>query len=144
MDIRAIVAVLAITATGCGGAKAGGAEDASDIDEGAAGQSTAARQLKEGASVCLQKLAGVRYTLEDVLKENDLEPTADCMFADVQIEESGEAGKYVMRYKLVAENDWKTCESTAEERVAFARECTSMMVTEIGGGGKQASAASDE
>ncbi len=89
--------------------------------------------LEAGTTVCLAGLVGVRYAMEDVLREQELEPEHSCMMADVQLEEQGEPSAWVMRYQRVGDGEWLECKSGAEEREAFAQECVSQMIADLGG-----------
>ena len=87
-----------------------------------------------GTTVCISELAGVRYTLEDVLVANELAPESTCMVADIELEETGEPTAWVMRYQRVGETDWKECTSSAASRNEFAHECIGQMMSDLGGG----------
>ncbi len=89
--------------------------------------------LNSGTTVCISELVGVRFALEDILKERDLAPEASCMFADVQLKESGTARAWVMSYQRVGDSDWKQCKSSEKSREAFAEECVGQMVSALGG-----------
>ena len=89
--------------------------------------------LEAGTTVCLASLVGVRYELEDVLREQELEPEHACMMADVQLEEQGEPSAWVMRYQRVGDSDWLECKSGEDDRAAFAEQCISQMIADLGG-----------
>lgn len=100
-------------------------KDAADAEQAAG--------LNSGTTVCISELVGVRFALEDMLKERDLAPERSCMFADVQMKETGEARAWVMSYQRVGDSDWKHCKSSERSREAFAEECIGKMVSELGG-----------
>jgi hypothetical protein len=91
-------------------------------------------QLARGTEVCIGLVAGVRYLLEDVLREHALEPISSCTDADVEAAESGAEGSYVLRYRLIGESAWRECSSDAVDRRAFLAECIDRMKTDLGGG----------
>jgi hypothetical protein len=55
------------------------------------------------------------------------------MTADVQLEEKGGPSDWTMRYQRVGDADWKECKSSQEAREAFADECISQMISDLGG-----------
>jgi len=143
MSLRAIVgAVILIIATGCGGAKSGGAGSADDADSPADGDQlpAAANQLEAGAAVCVENVVGIRYEIEDLLEERELKPVRDCMDADFQIAEEGQPGAFVMRYRKVGESDWQSCKSSSQDRAEFDQECLDAALGNLGGGSDGASA----
>ena len=89
--------------------------------------------LEAGTTVCLAGLVGVRWAMEDVLREQELEPEHSCMMADVQLEEQDEPSAWVMRYQRVGDGDWLECKSGVQEREAFAQECVTQMISDLGG-----------
>jgi hypothetical protein len=89
------------------------------------------RQLAAGSSVCVAQVIGLRQPIEDALREQNLEPTAQCTYADVILEETGEPGKFVLRYQLAGEGDWMTCKSAAQTRLEFVTECTARLVEDV-------------
>lgn len=142
MYLRAIVgAVILIIATGCGGAKSGGASSADDADKPAGGDGNqSAQQLSAGAAVCVENVVGIRYEIEDVLEELDLKPVRDCYDADFQIAEEGGPGDFVMRYRKVGESDWQSCKSSSQDRTEFNRECLGAALGSLGDGSGDATA----
>jgi hypothetical protein len=133
-----VVAVTVLAIAACGSKSPTGAKSGDDADSpgssSSSGESKAAGELAAGTSVCVSELVGVRYHLEDALTEHGLEPVADCMFADVQLEEGGEAGAYFLRFQRTGESEWKRCDSTEEDRIAFLRQCTAEISASTGGG----------
>ena len=49
------------------------------------------RHSKRGR-VCISEVAGVRYDLEEAMRERDLTPEYSCVSADVQVEEAVSLG----------------------------------------------------
>jgi hypothetical protein len=88
--------------------------------------------LKPGTTVCISEIAGVRYALEDELVAWDLAPESSCMAADIQLEESGEPKAWSMRYQRIGDAKWLECKSAKDSREAFAEECISRMMTDLG------------
>jgi hypothetical protein len=82
--------------------------------------------------VCLGDVIGMRYPVEDALRSHELEPVARCMFADVRIRETGAPGAYTLGYQRIGETDWKSCESSQQDRAAFLDECVERIVEEFG------------
>ena len=112
-----IAAALLALVLGCGGKKqADSAADAA-VQEGAW-----AGSLDPGTAVCLSEIAGVRYVIEDVLTELSLELADDCIGAEVELEEVGDAGAWELKYRAVGEK-WQSCKSQEQERAGFLREC---------------------
>ena len=131
-----VVAVTVFAVAACGSKPSTGAKSGDDADSPGSSSSSgeAAAELEAGTSVCVSALVGVRYHLEDALSEHGLEPVADCMFADVQIEEGGEAGAYFLRFQRTGESDWKRCDSAEEDRIAFLTQCTAEISVGADGG----------
>ena len=86
-----------------------------------------------GSKVCISDLAGVRYSLEDELERQKLTPAADCMFADIRMQERGSSAAWVLRYQRVGDAKWRECKSSEQARGAFARECIGQMIADLGG-----------
>jgi hypothetical protein len=103
-----------------------------DGEDGKSGATATGKKVEEGSSVCVSNLLGVRYAIEDVLEEVGLKVTGDCMFADVEIAEQGEPGAFELKYRALGE-EWQSCKSTAQDRIAFVKECTDAIVTTSGG-----------
>jgi hypothetical protein len=137
--MRHLLILAALVVTACGGAGTKGAnsadEEGGDGDGDAAGQSSAKSggTLEAGTTVCINELVGVRYQLEEALEAAELAPEDSCMTADVQMEEKGGPNDWTMRYQRVGDADWKECKSSQEARDAFANECISQMVSDLGG-----------
>jgi hypothetical protein len=85
-----------------------------------------------GSKVCISDLVGVRYSLEDELERQKLEPEADCMFADIQVQEQGAPSSWVLRYQRVGDGKWQECRSEASQRGEFARQCIRQMRDDLG------------
>lgn len=119
-----IVAVLALGSVGCTAASGGSAKSAVDADSSG---------LNAGTKICISELAGVRYTLEDVLRAQHLEPARSCTVAKIRLEESGAPRAWIMRYQHIGDGKWKECKSNAAERSAFAEQCVGQMLTDLGG-----------
>ena len=85
-----------------------------------------------GSKVCISDLVGVRYSLEDELERQKLTPEADCMFADIQVQEKGSPSSWVLRYQRVGDATWQECRSEASQRGDFARQCIEQMRTDLG------------
>ena len=124
---RLIVLAAALAFTACAPKADKKAATADDVQAAAAGH------LKAGTTVCINELVGVRYTLEDALRDRELEPEGACMMADIQLEESGEPSSWVMRYQFVGDSKWAECKSGHQERVDFAEECINKMISDLGG-----------
>jgi hypothetical protein len=122
---------LILSAAACGGSSSGGANSADDV-EGEGGPGSSGGALAEGTTVCISAVLGMRYPVEEALEAHQLEPVAQCMFAEVRLEEGGEPGAYFMRYQRVGDTDWKRCESTQQDRVPFVQECTLQMIDDLG------------
>ena len=122
--------LIVVAATMAIAACATGKKNATSPDEV---EGASAGQLSAGTTVCINELVGVRYTIEDALRERELEPEGSCMMADVQLEESGEANAWVMRYQRVGDADWSECKSDAPEREVFAEDCINQMISDLGG-----------
>jgi hypothetical protein len=89
--------------------------------------------LNSGTKVCISDLVGVRYTLEDVLRQQNLEPTGSCTSAKVRLQEAGTPKSWIMRYQRIGDAKWKECKSSEQERSAFAEQCVGQMKTDLGG-----------
>jgi hypothetical protein len=132
--MRGLFAIVAISLLAACSANKKGAESPDDAEEAEEGATKGAKgSLSAGTSVCLAELAGVRYTFEDMLREQELEPAASCMTADVQVEEKGEAKAWTLRYQRVGDSDWKECKSDQETRMDFAADCIDQMRADLGG-----------
>jgi len=118
-----LVAVFAAAACAKTGNNAATTADAADV----------AAKLQSGTTVCLSEVAGVRYQLEDKLREQDLTPDNSCTAADVQLEEQGEPTAWVMRYQRAGDADWKECKSDKSDREVFAETCIAQMIADLGG-----------
>ena len=118
-------------ALACGGSEKK-AESADDADDAVAEKAWAG-ELKPGTPVCLAGTAGVRYVLEDALAERQLELGEDCLSAEVELEEAGEGGAWELKYRAVGE-EWQSCKSKEQERLAFLGECFGSLGAQIGGG----------
>lgn len=145
---RTIFVALAFSLAACGNGSSGpGPKNGGDGDgkgNGSKGGATASgKKVEEGSSVCVSELLGVRYAIEDVLEEFNLNVTGDCMFADVEIAEHGEPGAYEMKYRAVGEQ-WQSCKSKASDRVAFIKECADAIITSSGGGGGEGEGEGEE
>jgi hypothetical protein len=81
-----------------------------------------------GKSACLGKVTGTRYPLEEALEAHDMSLIDACPAADIEVEESGEAGAYKLRYRWTAQDKWQACESTESDRRQFIRDCTEEML----------------
>jgi hypothetical protein len=128
MDLRIFAAaaiVAALGAAGCTSTTVEGADAKSAAD--------AAGALQAGTKVCISDLAGVRYALEDALREQKLEPARSCTTAKIRLQESGARGAWIMRYQRVGDRDWKECRSAESERHAFAEQCIGQMMSDLGG-----------
>ena len=125
--MRRLMVIAATVVIAACGAKDNSANNPDDVEGGASGS------LEAGTTVCINELVGVRYTLEDALRERELEPEASCMMADIQLEESGDASAWQMRYQRVGDEKWKECKSEAQERAVFAEECINQMIEDLGG-----------
>ena len=90
--------------------------------------------LEKGTKVCISEVAGVRYDLEEAMRERDLTPEYSCVSADVQVEERGEPRAWVMRYQRIGDAKWRECRSSQEERFDFADRCLGEMISKLGGG----------
>ncbi len=134
---RTIVLALAVSLVACGnGSNGPDPKDGSNGKPGEgpkAGATAAGAKVEEGSTVCVSNLLGVRYAIEDVLEEQGLKVTGDCMFADVELAEHGEAGNFELKYRALG-GEWQSCKSTANDRVAFVKECTDAIIGTKGGG----------
>jgi hypothetical protein len=92
------------------------------------GGTKSAMTISEGSAVCVDQMIGQRYVVEDALSAAGLEPVDDCMSADVVLQESGDAGAYVLRYQMVGDAEWSTCESAREDQTSFLESCMSEML----------------
>ncbi len=146
---RTILLALAVSLTACGPSTNGeGPKTASDGAKGGdaaegGGATATGTKVEEGSSVCVSDLLGVRYAIEDVLKEAGLKPTGDCMFADFEVSEQGEPGEFELKYRAIGDK-WQTCKSAAEDRIAFVRECMDAIITSGGGGGGESKSEGEE
>ena len=125
--MKHLIALLGIlSTTGCALIGSGGdAKDAAAASENVT--------LGDGTKVCISEVAGVRFALEDALREQELTPEMSCVSADVQLQESGEPRAWVMRYQKIGDADWRRCESTEEARDNFAQACIGQMIADLGG-----------
>ncbi len=89
--------------------------------------------VQAGTKVCISDLAGVRYALEDALREQKLEPARSCTSAKIRMQEQGAPRAWILRYQHVGDRDWKECRSAESERHAFAEQCIGQMLTDLGG-----------
>ncbi len=122
MKLAAILGATVLMAGCAAGAK--DAKTADDVKEAAS---------LDGQKVCIAELVGVRYELEDELVEQQLAPEQSCMFADIQLEETGEASAWVMRYQRVGDEEWQECKSSASDRAVFAEKCIGEMISTLSG-----------
>ncbi|MBW2459652.1 MAG: hypothetical protein JRI68_34485, partial [Deltaproteobacteria bacterium] len=110
---RVVAAAWLVVALGCGG----GSKPADSADD-AAGETQSADwtgSLGPGTEVCVSGTSGVRYVIDDLLTERGLENSGDCMVADVEFEELGDAGAWELKYRATGE-PWQSCKSTEQER----------------------------
>ncbi len=102
-------------------------------DEGAKSADSAKAALGAGTKVCISDLVGVRYALEDALRQQNLEPTGSCTSAKVRLQEAGAPKAWILRYQRLGDSKWKECKSAEPERSAFAEQCIGQMLTDLGG-----------
>ena len=118
-------AIMAIGLAAC--AEAGTTADAKTAADAAKGA------LHAGTKVCISDLVGVRYALEDALRQQDLEPTSSCTAAKVRLQESGAPNAWILRYQRLGDSKWKECKSSERDRGVFAEQCIGQMRSDLGG-----------
>jgi hypothetical protein len=137
--ITAGAMIIALCACSKSGESSNTAADADASGKTATGE----RTLAEGTPVCLQAVAGQRYPIVEALEEQDLEVVESCIRAEALVAEEGEAGAFVLRYQMMGDPEWKSCTSSADERLEFLDECTAQLVSDLGGAAGSSAASAD-